>query len=138
MSATDETGRVRAACAAVRADLPGLDGHEISTRRATELRAHLAGCVECGEVAASYRAVRRTLAELHDVRPAPPPGLLDSVLTRVAQPTVRERAAVLGRGAVSGARPGVAAASAGLGAVAAAGLGFAAWRVVRARRTASA
>ncbi|MCA1824204.1 MAG: anti-sigma factor [Mycobacteriales bacterium] len=129
---------VPAACAAVRLDLPGLDGHELTTRRVTELRDHLAGCVECSELAASYRAVRRTLAELHDMPVAPPPALLDSLLDRVSAPGVRERAAVLGRGAISGARPKVVAAGAGIGALAAAGLGFAAWRVVRARRSAAA
>ena len=125
------------ACAGVRADLPGLDGHELSTRRATELRAHLADCVECAEVAAGYRAVRRTLADLHAVAAPPPDGLLDALLVRAAAPTPRERAAVLGRGAVSGARPTVLIAGAGVGTVAAAGLGFLAWRALRDRRTAT-
>ena len=123
------------ACAAARADLPGLDGHELSTRRATEVRAHLASCSECGELAASYRTLRRTLSELSTVPVTPPEGLLDALLDRAAAATPRERAAVLGRGAVSGARPRLVAAGAGVGAVAAAGVGVLAWRALRARRS---
>lgn len=123
-----------ARCASTRADLPGLDGHELSTRRATELRAHLAECAECAQLAASFRTVRRTLADLHHVNAAPPEGLLESILDRAATPNVVERAAVLGRGAVSGARPKVIAAGAGIGAVATVGAGFLAWRALRGRR----
>lgn len=121
-------------CAAVRADLPGLDGHELSSRRAFELRSHLADCPDCGAVAASYRAMRRTLADLHDAPVSPPAGLLDELLSSAANPGVVERAAVLGRGAVSGSRPSVVAAGFGVGAVAAGGLGMLAWRAVRSRR----
>lgn len=121
-------------CAAVRADLPGLDGHELSSRRAFELRSHLADCADCGEVAASYRAVRRTLAELHEVPVAPPAGLLDQLLVNAANPGLVERAAVVGRGAVSGSRPKVVAAGVGVSAVAAGGLGLLAWRALRSRR----
>ncbi|HEX8003769.1 MAG TPA: zf-HC2 domain-containing protein [Mycobacteriales bacterium] len=126
-----------ARCASTRADLPGLDGHELSTRRATELRAHLAECPECAAMAASFRSVRRTLADLHHVSAAPPDGLLESILERTAVPTVRERAAVVGRGAVSGARPKVIAAGAGVGALATVGAGFLAWRAIRSRRAAA-
>jgi len=122
-------------CAAVRPDLPGLDGHELSTRRATEVRAHLAGCPDCAEVAAGHRAVRRTLAELALVPAEPPESLLPALLAAAGEPGPRERVAVYGRGVVSGARPGITAASAGVGAVAAAGLGMLAWRAMRARRT---
>jgi anti-sigma factor RsiW len=121
-------------CASTRADLPGLDGHELSTRRATELRAHLADCAECAELAASYRSVRRTLADLHHAAAAPPEGLLDAILERSAAPSVRDRAAVYGRGAVSGARPKVIAAGAGVGALATVGAGLLAWRALRGRR----
>jgi anti-sigma factor RsiW len=124
-------------CASTRADLPGLDGHELSTRRATELRTHLADCPDCAALAASYRSVRRTLADLHHVEATPPDGLLESILDRSAAPSVREKAAVLGRGAVSGARPRVIAAGAGLGAVATVGAGLLAWRALRARRAAA-
>jgi anti-sigma factor RsiW len=124
-------------CASTRADLPGLDGHELSTRRATELRAHLADCPECAELAASYRSVRRTLADLQHVAVEPPDGLLESLLDRTAAPGVREKAAVLGRGAVSGARPRVIAAGAGIGAVATVGAGLLAWRALRGRRAAA-
>ncbi|HZG95490.1 MAG TPA: zf-HC2 domain-containing protein [Mycobacteriales bacterium] len=122
------------ACSGVRTDLPGLDGHELSTRRATEVRAHLADCPDCAAEAASYRAMRRTLAELRDVPLTPPGGLLDQLLDRAASPGVVERAAVVGRGAVSGSRPRVVAAGVGLGAVAAGGLSLLAWRTVRSRR----
>lgn len=132
------TAEPTAACAAVRADLPGLDGHELSTRRATELRAHVADCVDCGEVAAEHRAVRRTLAELALAPATPPPDLLPTLLAQAAEVGPRERVAVYGRGIVSGARPGVAVASAGVGAVAAAGLGLLAWRALRGRRVALA
>ncbi|HEU0132967.1 MAG TPA: zf-HC2 domain-containing protein [Mycobacteriales bacterium] len=121
-------------CASTRADLPGLDGHELSTRRATELRAHLADCPGCAELAASYRSVRRTLADLHHLDAAPPDGLLDSILARTATPNAVEKAAVYGRGAVSGARPKVIAAGAGVGALATVGAGFLAWRALRGRR----
>ena len=124
-------------CASTRADLPGLDGHELSTRRATELRTHLSECAECAELAASFRSVRRTLADLHHVNAAPPEGLLDTLLDRAAVPSVREKAAVLGRGAVSGARPKVIAAGAGIGAVATVGAGLLAWRALRSRRAAA-
>lgn len=123
-----------AGCSAVRADLPGLDGHELSSRRAFELRSHLTDCADCGGVAASYRAMRRTLAELHEVGAVPPAGLLDDLLADAANPGVIERAAVLGRGAVSGSRPSVVAAGVGVGAVAAGGIGLLAWRAMRSRR----
>jgi predicted anti-sigma-YlaC factor YlaD len=123
------------ACAAARTDLAGLDGHELSTRRATEVRAHLSTCSECGELAASYRTLRRTLSDLATVPATPPEGLLESILDRAASVTPRERAAVIGRGAVSGARPRLVAAGAGVGAVAAAGVGVLAWRALRARRS---
>lgn len=126
-----------ARCASTRADLPGLDGHELSTRRATELRTHLAECPDCAELAASFRGVRRTLSDLHHVNAAPPEGLLEAILDRTAAPSVREKAAVLGRGAVSGARPKVIAAGAGIGAVATVGAGFIAWRALRGRRSAA-
>jgi anti-sigma factor RsiW len=125
-------------CTSVQADLPGLDGHELSTRRATEIRGHLVECSECATLAASYRSVRRTLADLHAVATPPPDGLLDTLLDRAAAPRARERAAVYGRGAVSGARPKVVAAGAGVSAVAAAGVGLLAWRALRGRRTATA
>jgi anti-sigma factor RsiW len=123
-----------AQCAAVRTDLPGLDGHELSSRRAFELRSHLADCADCGAVAASYRSMRRTLAELHEVPVAPPAGLLDQLLENAANPGVVERAAVYGRGAVSGSRPSVVAAGVGVGAMAAGGLGLLAWKALRSRR----
>lgn len=131
---TTPQASVPTACAAVRADLPGLDGHELSTRRATELRSHLAGCPECGELAGSYRAMRRTLAELRAAPVTPPAGLLDDLLEGAANPGVVERAAAIGRGAVSGARPRVVAAGVGVGAIAAGGLGLLAWRTLRSRR----
>jgi hypothetical protein len=124
-----------ARCAAVRADLPGLDGHELSSRRAFEIRSHLVDCADCGEVAASYRAMRRTLAGLHETQIVPPAGLLDQLLDAAENPGFAERAAVLGRGAVSGSRPRVAAAGLGVGAMAAGGLGLLAWHAVRSRRT---
>lgn len=124
-------------CASTRADLPGLDGHELSTRRATELRAHLADCPDCAAIAASYRSVRRTLADLGHAAVEPPDGLLESILERTSDPSVREKAAVLGRGAVSGARPKVIAAGAGVGALATVGAGFIAWRALRSRRAAA-
>jgi anti-sigma factor RsiW len=123
------------ACAAARTDLPGLDGHELSTRRATEVRNHLSDCPSCAALAASYRSLRRTLSDLSTVPATPPEGLLDSLLDRAAVTTPRERAAVLGRGAVSGARPRLVAAGAGVGAVAAAGVGVLAWRALRGRRS---
>ena len=132
-----EPAALPARCAATRADLPGLDGHELSTRRATELRAHLAECPDCAELASSYRSVRRTLADLHHLSAAPPDGLLESILDRAAAPRPHEKAAVLGRGVVSGARPKVIAAGAGIGAVATVGAGFMAWRALRGRRSAA-
>ncbi|HVE97746.1 MAG TPA: hypothetical protein VNA12_01025 [Mycobacteriales bacterium] len=137
-STTAAQSRDSAGCAAVRADLAGLDGHELSTRRATEVRSHVAECADCAEVAAEHRAVRRTLAELALVPATPPADLLPALLEQAAAVGPRERLAVYGRGVVSGARPGVAAASAGVGAVAAAGLGVLAWRALRSRRTAVA
>lgn len=123
-----------AECSLVRADLPGLDGRELSARRAAELRGHLADCAGCGEVAASYRTVRRTLAELREAPVTPPAGLLDQLLEDAANPGVAERAAALGRGVVSGSRPRVLAAGVGVGAMAAGGLGVLAWRALRSRR----
>lgn len=125
---------ITARCAAVRADLPGLDGHELSSRRVFELRSHLADCPDCGQVAASYRAMRRSLAALHEAPVIPPAGLLDQLLENAANPGVVERAAVVGRGVVSGSRPTVVATGVGVGAMATAGLGLLAWRFVRSRR----
>ncbi|HVE64234.1 MAG TPA: zf-HC2 domain-containing protein [Mycobacteriales bacterium] len=125
-------------CATVRPDLPGLDGHELSTGRAAEVRAHVADCSDCAAAAAGHRAVRRTLAELGSTSVAPPDGLLPALLAAAAAPSARATAAVYGRGVVSGTRPGVAAASAGVGAFAAAGLGMLAWRALRSRRALAA
>jgi anti-sigma factor RsiW len=125
---------VPAPCAAARADLAGLDGGELSTHRTAELRSHLVGCPDCAAMAASYRAMRRTLADLRETAVTPPAGLLDQLLEEAAHPGVVERAAAVGRGAVSGARPRLVAAGVGVGAVAAGGLGLLAWRAARSRR----
>jgi hypothetical protein len=65
---------------------------------------------------------------------APPPGLLDDLLARADQRSVRERAAVPARGALSGARPGLSVAFLTVGAAASTGVGYGVWRGVRAIR----
>jgi hypothetical protein len=63
--------------------------------------------------------------------PAPPPGLLDDLLRRARGGSLRERAAVPARGAVSGARPAMSVAFLTVGAAASTGIGYAAWKGAR-------
>ncbi|MBV9290936.1 MAG: hypothetical protein JO222_00690 [Frankiales bacterium] len=71
------------------------------------------------------------MASLKSAPPQPPPGLLDDLLTRARGGSLRERAAVPARGAVSGARPAMSVAFLTVGAVASTGVGYAAWKGAR-------
>jgi hypothetical protein len=71
------------------------------------------------------------LASLRESPPEPPPGLLEDLLRRARGGSLRERAAVPARGAVSGARPALSVAFLTVGAAASTGLGYAAWKSAR-------
>lgn len=62
---------------------------------------------------------------------APPEGLLEDLLSQAAEGGLRSRAAVPMRGAVSGARPGLTVAFAGLAALVGALAAYATWRLTR-------
>jgi hypothetical protein len=71
---------------------------------------------------------------MKDSPPPPPPGLLDDLLARADQRSVRDRAAVPARGAISGARPGLSVAFLTVGAAASTGVGYGVYRGIQALR----
>ena len=124
-------------CREARSQFPALAADELSGWPLHVTRAHLRHCAHCTAELARQEQLRDALATLRDQPPAPPPGLLDDLLARADQRSVRERAAVPVRGAVSGARPGLSIAFLTVGAAASTGVGYGVWRGVRALRNRS-
>jgi predicted anti-sigma-YlaC factor YlaD len=121
-------------CREARSQLPALASGELSGWPLHVVRAHLRRCADCSADYLRQQQLTGALAVLKDQPPAPPPGLLDDLLARADQRSVRERAAVPARGALSGARPGLSVAFLTVGAAASTGVGYGVWRGVRALR----
>jgi predicted anti-sigma-YlaC factor YlaD len=121
-------------CRESRSQLPALAAGELSGWPLHVVRAHLKRCEACRAELARQEQLTAALSSLKDAPPAPPPGLLDDLLARADQRSVRERAAVPARGAVSGARPGLSVAFLTVGAAASTGIGYGLWRGARAVR----
>lgn len=118
-------------CREAQAQLPFLDSGELTGWGARVVRAHLKRCPDCSAELARQKQLSSALASMRDSPPQPPPGLLDDLLRRARGGSLRERAAVPARGAVSGARPAMSVAFLTVGAAASTGLGYAAWKGAR-------
>lgn len=121
-------------CREARSQLPALAAGELSGWPLHVVRAHLRRCADCSAELIRQEHLTSALTSLRDQPPAPPAGLLDDLLARADQRTVRERAAVPARGALSGARPGLSIAFLTVGAAASTGVGYGLYRGVRAIR----
>lgn len=121
-------------CRETRSQLPALSAGELSGWSLHVVRAHLRRCADCAADYGRQQRVSDALASLKDQPPEPPAGLLDDLLARADQRSVRERAAVPVRGAVSGARPGLSVAFLTVGAAASTGVGYGVYRGMRALR----
>lgn len=121
-------------CRETQSQLPALAAGDLSGWPLHVVRAHLRRCPDCTAEQARQEQLSRALASLKEQPPAPPAGLLDDLLARADNRSVRERAAVPARGAVSGARPGLSVAFLTLGAAASSGLGYGLYRGIKAVR----
>jgi predicted anti-sigma-YlaC factor YlaD len=121
-------------CRETRSQLPALAAGDLSGWPLHVVRAHLRRCAACSAEMDRQEQLAEALASMRDAPPTPPPGLLDDLLARADQRSVRERAVVPVRGAVSGARPGLSVAFLTVGAAASTGLGYGLYRGVRALR----
>jgi len=128
MSEPDQTPRF---CREAQSQLPFLVSGELTGWGARVVRAHVKRCAECSAELARQEQLSSALASLRESPPAPPPGLLDDLLRRARGGSLRERAAVPARGAVSGARPAMSVAFLTVGAAASTGIGYAAWKGAR-------
>jgi hypothetical protein len=118
-------------CRETRAQLPFLLSGELSGWGARVVRAHVRRCADCAGELARQEQVDAALSSLRTSPPEPPPGLLDDLLARARGGTLRERAAVPARGAVSGARPAMSVAFLTVGAAASTGVGYAMYKGAR-------
>lgn len=116
----------------VRARLPGVVDGTLPAWRRRLLERHLVRCEPCAAELDRQRAVAEGLRELADTdagpQPDPPAELLESILERVHDPGLRQRAAGPARGAVSGARPELSVAAVVLSAL----IVYLVWRAARA------
>ncbi|MBV9098988.1 MAG: zf-HC2 domain-containing protein [Frankiaceae bacterium] len=118
-------------CREARAQLPFLANGELTGWGARVVRAHLKRCEDCRAELARQEQLDSALASLRDAPPEPPSGLLDDLLARARGGSLRERAAVPARGAVSGARPAMSVAFLTVGAAASTGVGYGLYRGAR-------
>ena len=118
-------------CRETQAQLPFLVSGELTGWGARVVRAHVKRCEECRGELDRQEQLTSALSSLREAPPAPPPGLLDNLLARANGGSLREKAAVPARGAVSGARPAMSVAFLTVGAAASTGLGYAAYKGVR-------
>ena len=126
-----ESGEAPRFCREAQAQLPFLVSGELTGWGARVVRAHVKRCAQCSAELARQEQLSSALMSLRDSPPEPPPGLLDDLLRRASGGSLRERAAVPARGAVSGARPAMSVAFLTVGAAASTGLGYAAWKGAR-------
>jgi hypothetical protein len=118
-------------CREAQAQLPFLVSGELTGWGARVVRAHVKRCQECSTELERQEQLSSALASMRESPPEPPPGLLDDLLRKARGGSLRERAAVPARGAVSGARPAMSVAFLTVGAAASTGLGYAAWKGAR-------
>lgn len=118
-------------CREAQAQLPFLVSGELTGWGARVVRAHVKRCDRCSVELGRQQQLASAFASLREAPPEPPPGLLDALLHRAQGGSLRERAAVPARGAVSGARPAMSVAFLTVGAAASSGVGYAAYRGVR-------
>lgn len=118
-------------CREAQAQLPFLVSGELTGWGARVVRAHLRRCEHCRAELARQEQLASALATLRDSPPAPPAGLLDDLLRRAHGGSLREKAAVPARGAVSGARPAMSVAFLTVGAAASTGVGYALYKGAR-------
>ena len=118
-------------CREAQAQLPFLVSGELTGWGARVVRAHVKRCADCTAELARQEQLAVALASMREAPPQPPPGLLEDLLHRARGGSLRERAAVPARGAVSGARPALSVAFLTVGAAASTGLGYAAFRGAR-------
>jgi anti-sigma factor RsiW len=118
-------------CRETRTQLPFLRSGELSGWGAHVVRAHVRRCPDCATELARQEQVDTALASLRTSRPEPPEGLLDELLARASGGSMRERAAIPARGAVSGARPAMSVAFLTVGAAASTGVGYAVYKGAR-------
>ena len=133
MSSSDENGTADAPrfCREAQAQLPFLVSGELTGWGARVVRAHVKRCAECSAELARQEQLTTALASLRTSRPEPPPGLLEDLLQRARGGSLRDRAAVPARGAISGARPAMSVAFLTVGAAASTGVGYAAYKGLR-------
>lgn len=118
-------------CAEVQAALPAYVRRELSRPRRRLVAVHLRRCPDCSAAHSVEQRVADGLVALAAPQPAPPPGLLDTLLESTSSPGLAARAAVSARGAVSGARPALSLALLAAGAAVGTGAGYAGWRAAR-------
>jgi predicted anti-sigma-YlaC factor YlaD len=121
-------------CRETRSQLPALQSGDLSGWPLHVVHAHLRRCADCSAELARQEQLAAALSSLKESAPEPPPGLLDDLLARADQRSVRDRAAVPARGAISGARPGLSVAFLTVGAAASTGLGYGLYRGAKALR----
>lgn len=118
-------------CRETRAALPFLARGELTGWSGRVVRGHVKRCADCRAELARQEQLEQALASLRTTQPEPPAGLLDDLLHHAGRRSLRQRAAIPARGAVSGARPALSVAFLTVGAAASTGLGYAAWRGAR-------
>ena len=118
-------------CREAQAQLPFLVSGELTGWGARVVRSHVKRCAECSAELTRQEQLSSALASLRETPPEPPPGLLDDLLHRARGGSLRERAAVPARGAISGARPAMSVAFLTVGAAASTGVGYAAYKGIR-------
>ena len=118
-------------CRETQAQLPFLASGELTGWGARVVRAHLKRCDDCRAEMARQEQLTSALASMRETKPEPPAGLLDNLLARAHGGSMREKAAVPARGAVSGARPAMSVAFLTVGAAASTGVGYGIYRGIR-------
>ena len=118
-------------CRETQAQLPFLVSGELTGWGARVVRAHLKRCEDCRAELARQEQLTSALASMRESPPEPPAGLLDNLLARANGGSIREKAAVPARGAVSGARPALSVAFLTVGAAASTGVGYAVYKGAR-------
>ena len=118
-------------CRETQAQLPFLVSGELTGWGARVVRAHLKRCEDCRAELARQEQLTNAFASMRDSKPEPPAGLLDNLLARAHGGSIREKAAVPARGAVSGARPALSVAFLTVGAAASTGVGYAVYKGAR-------
>jgi predicted anti-sigma-YlaC factor YlaD len=118
-------------CRETQAQLPFLASGEVTGWPARVVRAHVKRCADCRAEMQRQEQLGAAFASMRSAPPEPPPQLLDNLLARAHGRSIRERAAVPARGAVSGARPAMSVAFLTVGAAASTGVGYAAYKGLR-------